>query len=142
MATEEQPDFPLADLLQTLGIESLCQGDVLLFLNRHQTSLASAERIARLLGYETNSIIAALDRLENLGFVDRSRVNGGARFYQFVTPVDPSRGEPLGQLMTLLESRAGRLRVARHLQQNPLPPPRSEFPLLRTEGCETWRKAI
>ena len=142
MAHEDAPNIPSEDWLQILGIESLCQGDVLVFLYRHQTSLANAEHIARLLGYETNPVIAALERLEALGFVNRSRANRGARLYQFVAPADPSRGEPLGRLMTLLDSRAGRLLVARQLQRDGPSPPRSEQPLLHMEVGGTWLKAI
>ena len=142
MAHENTPDIPSEDWLRTLGIESLCQGDVLVFLYRHQTSLASAEIIARLLGHETGPVIAALERLENLGFVDRSRVNRGERLYQFVTPAEPSRGEPLGRLMTLLDSRVGRLLVARQLQCDGSPPPQSEQPFLHMEVGGTWQKAI
>ena len=44
--------------------------------------------------------------------------------------------------MTLLDSRAGRLLVARQLQRDGSPPPRSEQPLLRMEVGETWLRAM
>src|SRR6266581_6479138 len=56
---------------------------MLVFLYLHQTSLVSAEHIARLLGYATGEVAAALEHLESLGFVERSRVSQGARLYQF-----------------------------------------------------------
>ena len=47
MAQDKQPDLQVEGWLQTLGIESLCQWDVLVFLYRHQPTLVRAEHIAR-----------------------------------------------------------------------------------------------
>jgi DNA-binding IclR family transcriptional regulator len=38
--------------------------------------------IARLLGYATGEVVAALEYLESLGFVERSCVSQGVRLYQ------------------------------------------------------------
>jgi hypothetical protein len=48
---EHISDAEIDGWLNTLGIASLCQWDVLVFLYRHQTSLVGADFIARLLGY-------------------------------------------------------------------------------------------
>ena len=48
-----------------------------------------SEDYLALLGYAIETIIAALDVLESLGLVDRSRVSQGARLYQFTTPAEP-----------------------------------------------------
>lgn len=61
------------DWLRTLGIVSLTQWDMLVFLYHHQTTLVGAEYIARLLGYATAPVVAALEVLESLGLVGRSR---------------------------------------------------------------------
>src|SRR5215472_16125997 len=100
MASENPPGFQVEGWLKTLGVESLPQWDVLVFLCRHLTSLVGAEHIARLLGYETGAVVAALDSLESLGLVNRSRVDQGVRLYQFATPEDTGRGDTLGQLLT------------------------------------------
>jgi len=82
MAEDNQPDLQVKGWLKTLGIESLCQWDVLVFLYRHQSSLVSAESIARFLGYATAEVAAAVDSLESLGAVERSRVSQGVHLYQ------------------------------------------------------------
>ena len=54
-------DTEVAGWLHTLGVTSLCQWDVLVFLYRHQATLLGAAHLARLLGYATEPIVAALD---------------------------------------------------------------------------------
>ena len=58
MAQDNQPDLQVEGWLKTLGIESLCQWDVLVFLYRHQPTLVRAEHIARLLGDATAEVVA------------------------------------------------------------------------------------
>ena len=93
MAQNPPPSDPeVAGWLHTLGVVSLCQWDVLVFLYRHQTTLLGAADLARLLGYASDPIVVALDVLESLGLVERSRVSQGARLYQFIVPLDlPAR---------------------------------------------------
>ncbi len=79
MAQDNEPDVQVEGWLKTLGIESLCQWDVLVFQYRHQSSLVSAEHIAHFLGYATAEVVAALDSLESSGLVERSRVSQGVR---------------------------------------------------------------
>ena len=114
MGQESAPDLLVEGWLTTLGIESLSQCDVLVFLYRHQASLVSAEHVARLLGYATGEVVAALDRLESLGLVARSRVSQGVRLYQYTAPpAAPRRGDALDGLMTFADSRPGRLFLAK-----------------------------
>ena len=115
MAQDNQPDLQVEGWLKTLGIESLCQWDVLVFLYRHQSSLVSAEHIARFLGYATAEVVAALDSLESSGIVERSRVSQGVRLYQLTAPADPARRDALERLMTLADSHTVRLLLARRL---------------------------
>jgi DNA-binding MarR family transcriptional regulator len=129
MAQDDQPDHLVENWLKTLGIESLCQWDVLVFLYRHQASLVSAEYIARFLGYATAEVVAALDSLESSRLVERSRVSQGVRLYQLTAPADPALNDALERLMTFGYSRIARLLLARrlrgrdHLNQSP---PRSQ----------------
>ena len=115
MAEDNQPDVQVNGWLKTLGIKSLCQWDVLVFLYRHQSSLVSAESIARFLGYATAEVVAAVDSLESLGPVKRSRVSQGVRLYQLIAPADPTRRDALERLMTLADSHTVRLLLARKL---------------------------
>jgi len=112
------PDPEVAGWLRTLGVASLCQWDVLVFLYRHQTTLLGAADLARLLGYASDSIVVALDVLESLELVTRSRVSQGARLYQIVLPLGSARGTAFAQLQALAAHRAGRVRVAQQLRRD------------------------
>ena len=116
MAKDKEADVEVEDWLKTLGIESLCQWDVLVFQYRHQSSLVSAEHIARLLGYATAEVVAALDSLESSGPVERSRVSQGVRLYQVTASADPARRDALERLMTLADSHIVRLFLGRRLR--------------------------
>ena len=66
---ENPPDAEVEGWLKTLGIESLCQWDVLVFFHRHPMSLLGPAHLASLLGYENGPVVAALDVLESLRLV-------------------------------------------------------------------------
>jgi hypothetical protein len=109
--TPPRPAVPeITAWLRTLGITSLCQWDVLVFLSRHQTTLLGAAHLARLLGYASDLVVAALDVLEALELVARSRVFQGACLYQCSVPLDSPHGAALAQLQTLATTRAGWVR--------------------------------
>jgi len=116
MAEDKQADLGEEGGLRSLGLESLCQWDVLVFLYRHQPSLVSAEHIARFLGYATAEVVAALDSLESSGLVERSRVSQGVRWYQLTAPADPARRDALERLKTLAASPTVRLLLGRRLR--------------------------
>ena len=113
MAQDDEPDVQVEGWLKTLGIESLCQWDVLVFQYRHQSSLVSAEHIARFLGYATAEVVAARDSLESSGLVERSRVSQGVRLYQWTAPADLARSDASERLMTLADSHTVRLFLTR-----------------------------
>jgi DNA-binding MarR family transcriptional regulator len=112
MAHDDEPDVQVEGWLKTLGIESLCQWDVLVFQYRHQSSLVSAEHIARFLGYGTAEVVAALDSLESSGLVERSRVSQGVRLYEVTALADPARRDVLARLMALADSHTVRSLLA------------------------------
>ena len=116
MAQDNQPDLQVEGWLKTLGIESLCQWDVLVFLYRHQPTLVRAEYMSRLLGNTTAEDVAALDSLESSGLVQPSRVSQGVRLYQLTAPADPTRRDALGRIMTLADSHTVRLLLGRRLR--------------------------
>ena len=116
MDRENPPDSQVEGWLKTLGIESLCQWDVLVFLYRHPISLLGAEYLACLLGYASGPVVAALDVLESLGLVERSRVSQGVRLYRFTVPADPQRGDASEQLFAPANLRAGRVVLCKKLR--------------------------
>jgi hypothetical protein len=116
MQDEHLSDAEIDGLLKTLGITSLCQWDVLVFLYHHQTSLLGVNLIAHLLGYASDPVVAALDVLAFLGHVERSRVSQVARLYEFTVPSDPQRRDAWIALQPLASDRAGRVRLAHHLR--------------------------
>ena len=118
MESSPPSDPEVTGWLQTLGVASLCQWDVLIFLYRHQTTLLGTAELARLLGYASDSIVVALDVLESLALVTRSRVSQGARLYQFGLPFSSRRGAAFAQLQALAADRAGRVRVAQQLRRD------------------------
>ena len=120
MQHEHLSDAEIDSMLKTLGITSLCQWDVLVFLYHHQTSLLGANLIAHLLGYASDPVVAALDVLAFLGLVERSRVSQVARLYQFTLPSDTERRDAWTALLPLASHRAGRVRLAQHLRSGDL----------------------
>jgi DNA-binding MarR family transcriptional regulator len=115
MAQDNKPDGQVDGWLKTLGIESLLQWDVLVFLYRHQSSLVSTGHIASLLGYATGPVSAALDSLKSSGLVECSRASQGVRLYQLTAPADPTHRDALERLMTLADSHTVRLPLGRRL---------------------------
>jgi hypothetical protein len=111
----------IADWITTLGVTSLCQWDVLVFLSRHQATLLGTESLARLLGYALEPLVAALETLEALTLVERSRVSQGARLYHCLLPCGAPRGVAFAQLQALASHRAGRIHMATQLRRKDHP---------------------
>jgi hypothetical protein len=51
MAPSPSPDAEISNWLHTLGVTSLCQWEMLVFLYHHQATLLPVADLARLLGY-------------------------------------------------------------------------------------------
>jgi DNA-binding MarR family transcriptional regulator len=137
MAQDNELDVQVEGWLKTLGIESLCQWDVLVFLDRHPSSLLSADHIALFLSYGNAEVVAALDSVESSGFVERSRVSQGVRLYQLTAPADATRRDALERLMTLADSHTVRLLLARRLRGSDRPDQnKNDFPLHGVKGSE------
>jgi DNA-binding MarR family transcriptional regulator len=105
----------LQSCVDNVGISSLCDWDVFAFVYRHVTSLTTAEQIARLLGYESGVVDAALGRLETQKLIERSRPSQGVRIYRVLNSNNLEHQRCLQELLTLSETRAGRLELARQL---------------------------
>jgi DNA-binding MarR family transcriptional regulator len=138
MAKDNPPDLQVEGWLKTLGIESLCQWDVLVFLDRHPSSLLSADHVALFLSYANAEVVAALDSLESSGLVERSRVSQGVRWYQLTAPLDPARRDALERLMTLADSHTVRLLLGRRRGGSDRPDQNKNDSRLRgVKGSET-----
>jgi predicted transcriptional regulator len=121
-------DLQVGSWLEEIGISQLSEWDVLIFLCRHGTSLASAGQIALLLGYSKSIVGKSLDRLGALGLVQRSRSSQGVRLYHFAIPVNSTHARNVEELLKVSEKRSGRLVVARSLKKRERPmegPPRA-----------------
>src|SRR5262245_26630536 len=121
MAQAPPPDPEIATWLHTLGVTFLCQWEVLVFLYKHQPALLAVVDLARLLGYPSHAMVIALDSLEALELVARSRVSQGARLYQFSVPLNSPRGAAFLRLYTLANHPAGLARVAQHVRRGHTP---------------------
>jgi DNA-binding MarR family transcriptional regulator len=106
--------------LSRLGIAHIAEWDVLAFIYNHGASLASAEKIAALVGYTKLTVGSALESLTAKGLVYRSRSSHGVRLYRSTdcTADDPLQ-QALRELMTIAADREGRLLIARHLRPAP-----------------------
>jgi DNA-binding MarR family transcriptional regulator len=115
MTRDQKPEVHVEGWLKTLGIESLCQWDMLVFLDRHPSLLVGTENIPFFLGYATAEVVAALDSLESSGLVDRS-ASQGARLYEVTASANPARRDALEQLMTHIDRHTVRMLLARRLR--------------------------
>src|ERR1700724_2337029 len=111
-------ELPVQRCLDSMGISLLSDWDVLAFVYRHGAILASADQMARFIGYESTVVTAALGRLESENLIERSRRSDGVRFYRIVASTDAGRQRCLQQIISLSETRIGRLLLAKQLKPN------------------------
>jgi DNA-binding MarR family transcriptional regulator len=116
IAGEYPPELSIQSCLESVGIFLLSEWDVLAFVHRHGTSLTSAQQISQLIGYDSFVVGDALDRLERENLIHRSRTSQGVCFYQILDSTDAGRRGCLQQLVSLSESRAGRLLLTKRLK--------------------------
>jgi hypothetical protein len=110
-------DSEIKECLTRLGIGSPVEWDVLAFVYRHQASLTNADQIGRMLGYPSTVVADALDHMESLKLMRRSRASQGVRLYQFGSEADPPSHSCFQQLIKLTETPAGRLVLIKRLRQ-------------------------
>jgi DNA-binding MarR family transcriptional regulator len=113
---DKSPNNWVAEHLKRLGLSSLCEWDVLLFLGRHHTTLGNTALIAGLLNYPSQAVSDALERLESKKLIRGSRSSQDVRFYQLAVSEDQAESS-FRQLLNLGKSREGRLLVIKHLQR-------------------------
>ena len=114
IAHENVADADVQHWLQSVGLESLCQLEVLTFFHRHPTSVLPASYLARLLGYPMEPVAAVLDSLANLRLLEWTPQPRGAHAYQVVVSPVPSRSEALERLLSLSDNRSGRLLLGKY----------------------------
>jgi hypothetical protein len=137
MAQDIELGVQVEGWLKTLGIESLCQWDMLVFLHRHPSLLIGAENIPFFLGFPMAEAVAALDSLDSSGLVERSGVSQGVRLYEVTASADPARRDALERLMTLADSHAVRLLLGRRRRGSDRPDQnKNDFPLHGVKGSE------
>ncbi len=127
---ESVADGDVQRWLQSVGVDSLCQLEVLSFLHRHRVTLLPPEYLARLLGYRMESVFFALDSLAALRLLESSPRSTGGCAYQLIVPTALSRGDSLQRLLLLSGDRSGRLLLGRHLGRDS-PTPHEELQALR-----------
>jgi hypothetical protein len=131
MTDDKTIDDAVREWLHTIGVESQCQWDLVIFLSRHRTTLMSPESLAKLVGYRFETVAAALDSLEALQLVKRARSHG-ARLFEFTRPVARRRRAALERLFAVSDVREGRIVVWRHLRRDRSP----------QEGLESARRFL
>ena len=131
MGNEKIADAEVRECLRTVGVESQCQWDLLIFLHRHRTTLMTPERLATLMGYGFETVVTALDSLEALQLLQCVE-SYRARLYELSLPAAPLRRAALERLLALSDLREGRLAVWKHLRRDRSP----------REGLEAARRFV
>jgi hypothetical protein len=73
-------------------------------------------QIAPLVGHEIDAVESALRKLEHEKLMERSRPSQGVYLFRFLAPMDAERHRCLWQLISLLNSRIGRVSSASQLK--------------------------
>jgi DNA-binding MarR family transcriptional regulator len=109
-------DLSLEHCLKSLGISLLSELDVLIFVHRRKTSLTSVKQIASLIGHDQAAVSIALGLLEREKLIEPSIASQGLRFYRILPQEDGGRQQSFRRLVSLSETRAGRLQLTKHLR--------------------------
>jgi DNA-binding MarR family transcriptional regulator len=125
--------------IESLGISQMAEWDVLVFLHRHGVSLLRPDKIASFIGYEEKVVEDAMDRLESRGLIARSRPFEKAHLYQVSVSIHAENSISFQQMMSLADTREGRLLVAREIKlaTQKQAQQRNE---LNQEGSAKWSK--
>jgi DNA-binding MarR family transcriptional regulator len=108
-------DLSIEHCLKSLGISLLSELDVLVFVHRRKTSLTNANLIASLIGHDEATVSNALGQLERDKLIEPSESSQGLRFYRILPQRDAARQQSFRQLVSLSETRAGRLQLTKYL---------------------------
>lgn len=119
---ENNLEHAIQSCLESMGISLLSEWDILAFVYRHGPSLTNTDQIARLIGYESTVVGAALDRLERAKLIKRSGPSQGegVRLHRMRVSTDVRHRQCLQQFVSLSESRDGRLLLTKLLKPVPV----------------------
>jgi hypothetical protein len=109
-------EIPFERHLEILDISALAEWDVLVFVNRHGTTIASAANMVGLIGYSQSVIESALEKLTKARLIQSSR-SDGIGLYRLVQLDMPARQDSFNALMKMATQRSGRLHLIRALQK-------------------------
>ena len=109
-------DLTLEHCLKSLGISLLSELDVLVFVHRRKRSLTTVKQISSLIGHDQAAVSIALGLLEREKLIEPSIASQGLRFYRILPQDDSGRQQCFRQLVSLSETRAGRLQLTKHLR--------------------------
>jgi DNA-binding transcriptional MocR family regulator len=113
---ETRWEFSVQDCLAGLGISLLSEWDILAFIFRHGPTLTSTDQIAKLIGYGSRTVGAALDRLEREKLIERVGPSQGVRLHRILPWTCVQHQHCLQRLVSPPESRAGRLLLKKLLK--------------------------
>jgi DNA-binding MarR family transcriptional regulator len=109
--------FEFEHRLEMLGISVVAEWDVLLFLLRHGTTIASDANMVRLIGYSPSVIKSALEGLTKAGLIQSSR-SDGTGLYKLIPLDTPARQDCLEALIKMADLRSGRLQLIGALRKS------------------------
>ena len=110
-------EIPFEQHLETLDISAIAEWDVLAFLHRHGTTIASAAHMVRLIGYSPSVVESALENLIRAGLILGSRGSDGIGLYRLIPLDTPARQDCLEALIKMGDRRNGRLQLIRALRK-------------------------
>jgi DNA-binding MarR family transcriptional regulator len=116
MPAENAQDELIKECLGSLDLSSLCEWDVLFFIHRYGTIVTHDGELAPLVGYENKLVSEALDKLEDLGLVVRSRLNANAKAHQLSVKTHSQHTASFQHLARAAATRVGRLILAKQLK--------------------------
>jgi hypothetical protein len=109
--------FEFEHHLAMLGISAVAEWDVLVFLLRHGTTIATDANMVRLIGHSPGVIESALDGLTKAGLIQSSR-SDGTGMYKFIPLDTPARQDCLEALIKMAGRRSGRLQLIGALRKS------------------------
>lgn len=123
--------------LAVLGIRTLAEWDILVFLDRHGFSLLDSKQIVQRAGHNAAEVGAALRRLQELGLIRRLRFSEARDMFRRLVPIEQNREHAFTHLMSLADNRAVRLALRKRLGQRSAAPQRHTrhgFPVVAFGG--------
>ncbi|MGH9328272.1 MAG: chemotaxis protein CheB [Terriglobia bacterium] len=123
--------------LSALGIRTLTEWDILVFLHRHGFTLLNPEQVTSFLGHKTDEIAAALARLKELGLIGLPQGWGGTLSISGLVPQECDKKRSFTHLMRAADSRTVRLAILSHVKERAKArnrPTRHKFPIVAFGG--------